>query len=162
MQAKTTAHRTGNLKKRLFVSWWFNVTATCQCISATDPLRLAISPSLSIPTSDHPVPATTLHCQGLETRIPVFEVTGVTRHGKAPPPPSPSPAPPHPPPERAPLPSPTSPSSPPGKAGFEPVSAVFEADTLLLRHRGGLREVCLLVGCLTSQQHVSVSQGRVC
>ena len=28
------------------------------------------------------------------------------------------------------------------------------------RHRGGV--VCLLVGCLTSQQHASVSQGRIC
>ena len=27
---------------------------------------------------------------------------------------------------------------------------------------GGITVVCLLVGCLTSQQHVSVSQGRIC
>ena len=26
----------------------------------------------------------------------------------------------------------------------------------------GLRSVCLLVGCLTSKQHASVSQGRIC
>ena len=27
---------------------------------------------------------------------------------------------------------------------------------------GGADDVCLFVGCLTSQQHASVSQGRIC
>ena len=34
---------------------------------------------------------------------------------------------------------------------------------LMMRSEGnGRRIVCLLVGCLTSQQHASVSQGRIC
>ena len=42
-----------------------------------------------------------------------------------------------------------------------------ENGTQVCRFRGGLLStrptiVCLLVGCLTSQQHASVSQGRIC
>ena len=33
---------------------------------------------------------------------------------------------------------------------------------LSARQRPAARIVCLLVGCLTSQQHASVSQGRIC
>ena len=34
------------------------------------------------------------------------------------------------------------------------------AYSALFKHT--LKEVCLFVGCLTSQQHASVSQGRIC
>ena len=39
------------------------------------------------------------------------------------------------------------------KAGIEPRSVALGMDAV---------EVCLLVGCLTSQQQASVSQGRIC
>ena len=51
------------------------------------------------------------------------------------------------------------------KDGIEPRSTALEVDTLPLGQQSGQVEVvrvCLLVGCLTSRQQASVSQGRVC
>ena len=44
-------------------------------------------------------------------------------------------------------------------------SGVFTCDyryTVFVNVRVGVEFVCLFVGCLTSQQHASVSQGRIC
>ena len=49
-----------------------------------------------------------------------------------------------------------------GKAGREPRSVALEEDSLPLDQRSGGVEVQLFVGCLTSQQHASVSQGQSC
>ena len=51
-------------------------------------------------------------------------------------------------------------SSPSGKAGFDPASDAVEADALPLGHMH--RGVCWLAGCSMSQEHASVSQGRIC
>ena len=48
------------------------------------------------------------------------------------------------------------------KAGMEPRSASLETDALPLRQQGCDHIACLFVGCLTYQQHASVSQGRIC
>ena len=100
-------------------------------------IKLFISSSHSILKPGQPVPELILLRQApgrVATGIPMFEATGVTRPGKI--------------------------ST--AIAGIEPRSAALGADTFTTwpTRRCKERFVCLLVGCLTSQQHASVSQGR--
>ena len=45
---------------------------------------------------------------------------------------------------------------------FNPLKALAFVFSANRRERQTETEVCLFVGCLTSQQHASVSQGRIC
>ena len=49
-----------------------------------------------------------------------------------------------------------------GKLGFEPRSAALEEDAFITKPTRWCHVVCLFVGCLTSQQQASVSQGWIC
>ena len=162
--------------------WWLvlNIPATCWCISGTSLLSFTschaetevADQTCCLPQSQYTYTGPTSPSadsvmpgawQGSHCSISV-EVTGLTQPGK----------------------------SPMGYVGIEHRSAALEVDALPLGQRGGLHvlekqnpkhnqfhtapvflviagclwwswtSVCWLVGCLTSQQQASVSQGRIC